>query len=198
MLLLLLAALPFALRADIVTTVFTDKSDYLPGETVLIRGFDWHPREEVVLVLHDRSGGLPDVTLFARADAKGEIYNDEFVTQEYHRNVVFTLTATGTRSGRQAQATAQGAGNPSATLDQCANDPFPSPNSDGCSVNASDWVNGNLGASKANYFEGDSIPYRLTLDNLSLGSRTITIEWDTTKGGKGEPRNKLDKSRSDG
>jgi hypothetical protein len=36
--------------------------------------------------------------------------------------------------------------NPSADIDQCANDPAPSPSSDGCNGNASQWVNGNLGA----------------------------------------------------
>ena len=60
--------------------------------------------------------------------------------------------------------------NPSADLDQCANDPAPSPSTDGCSASASDWVNGNLGASKSSYFEGDSIPYRMTFDNLTLAS----------------------------
>src|SRR6266540_3433818 len=76
------------------------------------------------------------------------------------------------------------AANPSANLDQCANDPSPSPSSDGCNSNASQWVNGNLGASKAVYFEGDSIPYRMRFDSLSLASHTVTIEWDTTKSGK--------------
>jgi hypothetical protein len=77
------------------------------------------------------------------------------------------------------------AANPSATLDQCANDPFPSPNTDGCDTNANQWVNGNLGASKANYSEGDSVPYRITMQNLSLTpDHHITIEWDTTKSSK--------------
>jgi uncharacterized repeat protein (TIGR01451 family) len=76
------------------------------------------------------------------------------------------------------------AANPSASLDQCANDPAPSSHADGCSGSASDWVNGNLGASKSVYLEGDSIPYRLTLDNLSTGEHTVTIEWDTTQSGK--------------
>ena len=67
-------------------------------------------------------------------------------------------------------AAATGAGNPSANLDQCANGSAPSPHSDGCNLDATDWVNGNLGGSKANYFEGDSIPYRMLFDNLSLGS----------------------------
>src|SRR5438045_1388954 len=50
------------------------------------------------------------------------------------------------------------AANPSASLDQCANDPAPSPHTDGCNSNANQWVSGNVGASKAVYFEGDSIP----------------------------------------
>jgi uncharacterized repeat protein (TIGR01451 family) len=75
--------------------------------------------------------------------------------------------------------------NPSANLDQCANDPAPSSPSDGCNLTASQWVNGNLGASKSVYREGDSIPYRLTFGNLSTsGSHTVKIEWDTTKAGK--------------
>src|SRR5262245_7810876 len=76
------------------------------------------------------------------------------------------------------------AANPSANLDQCANDPPPSSHLDGCNSAATQWVNGNLGASKSVYFEGDSIPYRLTFDNLALSSHTVTIEWDTTKSSK--------------
>ena len=81
-------------------------------------------------------------------------------------------------------ASALGA-NPAANLDQCANDPAPSPSTDGCDTDASQWVNGNLGASKSVYLEGDSIPYRMTFDNLSTsGSHTVRIEWDTTKSSK--------------
>jgi hypothetical protein len=57
-------------------------------------------------------------------------------------------------------------GNPAADLDQCANDPAPSFPTDGCNANASQWVNGNLGASKSIYREGDSIPYRMRFSNL--------------------------------
>ena len=74
--------------------------------------------------------------------------------------------------------------NPSADIDQCANDPSPSSPTDGCNSLASQWVNGNLGSSKSIYREGDSIPYRLKFGNLSLSSHTVTIEWDTTKSSK--------------
>ena len=79
------------------------------------------------------------------------------------------------------------AANPSANLDQCANDPAPSPHTNGCSgaVGENGWVNGNLGASKSVYLEGDSIPYRMVFDNLDTSaSHTVIIEWDTTKSGK--------------
>jgi len=40
-------------------------------------------------------------------------------------------------------------------------------------------------ASKSHYFEGDSIPYRMLLDNLDTTSaHALTIQWDTTKSGK--------------
>ncbi len=62
------------------------------------------------------------------------------------------------------------AANQAANLDQWAN-----------TDNA--WVNGNVGASKAAYREGDSLPYRMIMTNLTPGNHTLVIQWDTTKGG---------------
>jgi hypothetical protein len=50
-------------------------------------------------------------------------------------------------------------------------------------IDPPDWVNGNAGASNAHYREGESIPYRLRLDNLSVGQHTVVIEWDTRHSG---------------
>ena len=44
--------------------------------------------------------------------------------------------------------------------------------------NPADWVNGNAGASNAHYQEGQSIPYRMVMQNLSLGNHSVVIEWD--------------------
>ena len=78
------------------------------------------------------------------------------------------------------------AANPSANLDQCANGTLASPSVPACAPNT--WVNGNVNESKAHYLEGDSIPYRMLMNNLSFGAaspvHTLTIEWDTTKSGK--------------
>jgi uncharacterized repeat protein (TIGR01451 family) len=78
------------------------------------------------------------------------------------------------------------AANQAANLDQCANDAAPSSPMDGCDGSASQWVNGNLGASKSIYREGDSIPYRMRFTNIRTGSaiHTVILEYDTTKAGK--------------
>lgn len=163
-------------------TVKTDKDDYPPGETVTITGGGWQPGETVTLLLHEAVDPPfhEDRILSAVADANGNIVNAEFQPEEHDIGVRFYLTATGGTSRREAQTTFTDAP-PKANLDQCGNGPLASPS--GCS-DASDWQNGNLNANQAHYFEGESVPYRLILENFAIGSHTVTIEWDTTENGK--------------
>lgn len=78
----------------------------------------------------------------------------------------------------------QAAVKPSISLEQCSNE---GPTCD--SSNSSRWVTGNLGASNSQYSEGDAVPYRALLKNLTEGSTyKIDLEWDTTVSG----RNALD------
>jgi hypothetical protein len=65
----------------------------------------------------------------------------------------------------------------SANLDQIRNGSFDAPIAD------PNWVNGNAGATNAHYREGESIPYRLRLDNLTVGHHVVNIEWDTRHSG---------------
>src|SRR3989442_7785824 len=84
-----------------------------------------------------------------------------------------------------AVSIAQGSSNPAANLDQCANGPLSGPVH--CNSDPTQWVNGNLNGNQAHFFEGDSIPYRMRFSGLGTGagvSHTVTIGWDTTKGGK--------------
>lgn len=60
-----------------VATVMTDKSDYIPGETVLITGSGWEPGETVALELVEEPLIHPAETLYAIADAEGNITNAE-------------------------------------------------------------------------------------------------------------------------
>jgi hypothetical protein len=151
-------------------TMQTDKSDYQTGEVIVITGSGWDPGETVTLLLQEEPKIHADRKVSVVADAFGAIFDNQFTQDAHDKPVAFRLIAKGESSGLTTQAAL--AGNPSADLDQWAN------------LNNA-WVNGNLGSSKARYFEGDSIPYRLKFSNLSTtGTRTVTIEWDTIKGGK--------------
>src|SRR5205814_4643704 len=76
---------------------------------------------------------------------------------------------------------AAAAGNPSADLDQCANGPIYAPVP--CTGTA--WQNGNTNANNSHWYEGGSIAYRMKFSSLTPGStHYVTIQWDTTKGGK--------------
>src|SRR5919198_5145670 len=69
--------------------------------------------------------------------------------------------------------------NQAADLDQCANGTLASPQS--CPPG---WQNGDLNQNNSHYREGDSVPFRAVLTNLSLGSHTLVVEYDTLDNGK--------------
>jgi hypothetical protein len=70
----------------------------------------------------------------------------------------------------------------SVRLDQWADGP--APDGDGAGQNNEVFVNGNLNQQKAHYNEGDSIPYRAVLDDLTTGvTYGIQIQWDTVDSG---------------
>jgi hypothetical protein len=46
-------------------------------------------------------------------------------------------------------------------------------------VSPVNWATGNSNSSNSHFFEGQSIPYRLTISRLRSGNHTIEIEWDT-------------------
>ena len=72
------------------------------------------------------------------------------------------------------------AANPGADIEQCRNGTFASPQQ--CTGAA--WQTGNAGASNSHYREGDSVPFRAKLINLSTsGSHTLVIEYDTIDNG---------------
>jgi hypothetical protein len=148
-------------------TVETDRTDYAPGATVVITGSGWQPGEVVALRIDESDNDAPWQSSVV-ADDLGNIYNASFVIQTHDLGVSFILTATGSISGQVQTSFTDSA----ASLDQFANDAPVA------------WVNGNLGASKSTYVEGDSIPYRLTFTGLTLASHTVTFEWDTTKSSK--------------
>jgi len=73
-------------------TVTTNKTDYAPGETVVISGSEWLAGETVRLILH-RDNDTPDTVLSAVAGADGKISNSDYVVQASDLNLAFLLTA---------------------------------------------------------------------------------------------------------
>ena len=70
----------------------------------------------------------------------------------------------------------------SVRLDQWADGP--APDADRTGNNNEVFVNGNLNRTKAHYTEGDSIPYRAVMDDLTKGvTYSIRIQWDTVDSG---------------
>jgi hypothetical protein len=73
---------------------------------------------------------------------------------------------------------ASGEAKPSIGIEQCAN------LSSTCDTPA-EWITGNLGRSKALYFEGQTVPYRSVVSGLMAGETyMVRIEWDTTESGR--------------
>ena len=71
---------------------------------------------------------------------------------------------------------------PSANLDQCRNgasDSHQDCTDDGPGGNPDTWVNGNAGSENSHYVEGESIPYRMVLNDLPTGVPiTLTVGYD--------------------
>jgi len=177
--------------------VRTDRSEYAPGDVVYITGSGFAPGELVQLQVSYVSTGSAKsfrVASFTTAsghepwsvtaDDEGE-FLASWLVEEDSLNQTIRLTAD--QGDLHAETIFADANNPSADIDQCANggvgDPPESCN-EASANNAGNWINGNLGASKSHFFEGDSIPYRLRFSNLDAGSHQVTIEWDTLQGGK--------------
>ena len=163
--------------ADTIATITTDQVKYSLGETMTITGADFTrngPVSVTVLRPDHATDALPEVT----ADDSGGFtttYSPPSIPGRYK------ITATdGTNTAKTAATEADVFG---AKLAQCRNGGVGEPPID-CTDSPTGWENGNAGKENAHYAEGQSIPYRLVIQDTggSLGSpKTIrvSIEWDT-------------------
>ncbi|WP_165760456.1 immunoglobulin domain-containing protein, partial [Niastella populi] len=90
---------------QLVPTVYTDKADYQPGEVVIIEGDGWRPGEQVKLEIDHSTITHGNTVLYATADDRGHIRNEQYVIQAIHWGESFILTATGMSSGFTATTT---------------------------------------------------------------------------------------------
>ena len=74
-------------------TVTTDKTDYQPGDTVIISGQGWQAGDTVSLLIHPDPQTHPDIPLTAFVASDGSFLNSDYVVQDSDLGVSFLLTA---------------------------------------------------------------------------------------------------------
>lgn len=173
--------------AQLVSSVTTDKADYGPDEAVLITGSELEPNTTYLLRV---SSSDPPPSVFetqVNSDDTGTFvysyqldghYRPDYLVEIYlSDSLVTSVTFTDAAPVTVPKA--------SIDIDQCENGSVSGlPGSDTPCV-AGQWVNGNVNQSKAHYYEGDSVPYRAKIGDVTSGiTYTLELEWDTTKGGK--------------
>ena len=135
-------------------TIVSDQADYAAGSTVNRAGDGWSGDTTVHITVNDTLGQTWKRDVDVSVDGNGHI-TDSFVLPSTFV-AQYDVLATGLQTGRTAVTTFTDA---APDLDQCANGGVgQAPESCNNSF-PSNWVNGNLGASKSHYLEGDSVPF---------------------------------------
>ncbi|NPV09184.1 MAG: DUF11 domain-containing protein, partial [Anaerolineae bacterium] len=173
-------------------SVVTDKPDYAPGETVIVTGSGFTAGEQYDIPVIRPDGTIVkgdgsfvpgwDVVTADGVGAFTYLYQLNGVPGDYEVRV-YPVGTVALQSGTVVLPSddllvASTTFTDAESLSQWANGPLGGPPGGG------EWVNGNVNQAKAHYAEGDSVPYRLILTGVPLGSHEVIIEWDTTKSGK--------------
>ncbi|NNE66900.1 MAG: carboxypeptidase regulatory-like domain-containing protein [Pyrinomonadaceae bacterium] len=173
------------------TVIAADKRSYGSNDIVDIAGVGFSSFERVRLSASIRDKNLKAPIMLGRwdsyADIEGRISTEWKVVDINTPNTVLTLTARGTISGVETKTdvTILPEAGEALTMEQCANSNATPQNLDCDGSGSEGWVSGNVNASKAKYFEGDSLVYRARMSNLTIGtSYKFTIQYDTSKNGK--------------
>ena len=164
----------------------TDKSGYVKGDTVIIFGEGFGGFEDISLSVESYSEALQQNVIvmqwnvFSNKEGvfSASIPFDSLISE----NGRYIIRATGTETKTSAETTISNLLAEAANLDQCANGGVGDPVQP-CS--GTNWENGNVNQSKAHWVEGQSAAYRQVLTGFTSGnSYSVTIGYDTTKGGK--------------
>ena len=169
-------------------TVSTDKLDYAPGSTVYITSSEFTSGSSIqyTITWEDVFGNDYINTWWVRDGEDGDgnpvdgTIDTTWIVPASALDSTLTLTALEDTDGDglfeegelSAAAVFTDAAPPSAgQLNQWANLDV-------------QWQTGNLGHANSSYVEGDTVPYTLNMENLTVGTTyKVVIGWDTTKGG---------------
>ena len=166
-------------------TLSTDLPDYPPGSVVIITGAGFAADEVVtlqVLMVGDLGDNLTSpahAPWTVNAGADGSLAATWQVPLDGDElGASLHLSANGA-TGTKADAYFTDGPPPAANLDQGVNGGVTKP-----PLVPVDWVNGNANAQNSHFIEGQSIPYRMILTRLSIGSHVVEIEWDIRHSGR--------------
>lgn len=165
----------------------TSKSGYAQGETVVMYGEGFGSFEDVSLSVETYNDGLQQSIAVMRWNVftdKAGVFTASIPFDSLSSDSGrYTIKAVGAESNAFGATTISNVIAAAGNLDQCANGGVGDP-VDPCSGSA--WVNGNVNNSKAHWVEGQSVAYRQILTGFTIGStgNTVTLGYDTTKGGK--------------
>src|SRR5215204_284357 len=165
----------------------TEKAGYAAGETVYFYGSGFGKFEDISISVESYNDSLQENVVLTYwnvfATNKGVFTASipfDSLSAETGR---YVIRAVGTKTGATAETMILNViAAESANLDQCANGGVGDPVQP-CS--GANWVNGNVNQAKAHWTEGQSVAYRQVLAGFTVGSSySVTIGYDTTKGGK--------------
>jgi len=165
----------------------SEKTAYLSGDTVVMNGAGFGKFEDISLSVVTYDDSLQQNIVLMRwnvfANNKGMFSASVPFDSLSSANGKFIVTAVGSKTGTTAETIILSViAAAAANLDQCANGGVGDP-VEPCS--GANWVNGNVNNSKAHWTEGESVAYRQVLTGFTVGlSYSVTIGYDTTKGGK--------------
>lgn len=165
------------------------KSLEMSGGNIFISGNGYGGFERVTLTVESYIDSLEQNAVLMQwdvfADRSGEI--SSYLNFDALNSISgrYTLKAFGNDTKTSAAVNLESSTNIGVNFEQCANGPQTAPISCNVSSGNDGYTRGNLTASKAHYFEGDSVPIRIIATGLTAGqSYTVTIAYDFTSGGK--------------
>ncbi len=167
-------------QAPLITT---DKDDYQPGETVTMFGRFFSPVKSFFVRIFGNSevGNFwSDTTHEVTSDEEGS-WSLSQTFDNFYRPIYNVIVSDEEGEVVATSSFTDAAGAAVVVFDQCAND-----DGDGYNGNPGDclWTNGNMNTNNSTISEEDSTVQRLVLDGLTNGSHVVTLEYQTTKGGK--------------
>lgn len=160
-------------------TLTTDKADYAPTDTALISGTGFTPNTTYSLTVSSDDPPATSTTVQVTADENGNFIYAYQLDGTYRPNYKVEI-----KEGNHVIATTTFTDGASIDLEQCHN-------KDGVIVNCTDldgptnyWGGGDAQSNNSELKEGDNQNFRAIMSDVPVGTYTLVIELDLTKGGK--------------